>query len=63
MRETCLILDPSGQAGSITRESLFSRRLAVELQETAAGMPREILFFLVWLALMIHRKDSADSAA
>ena len=37
MRETYLILYPSGEAGSIVRESLLSRRMAVELEKSAAG--------------------------
>jgi hypothetical protein len=61
-RETYLITDAAGEAGCIVRESLLSRRMTVALKETASGMPREILLFMVWIALMIHRKDGADSA-
>ena len=63
MRETFLLSDASGEAGSIVRESLLSRRMAVELDEAAAGLPREVVLFMVWIALMIHRRDSADSSA
>jgi hypothetical protein len=62
-RETYLVMDAEVEVGSIVRESLLSRRLTVTLKETAAGMPRETLLFMVWIALMIHRKDSGGSAA
>jgi len=63
LRETFLLTTASGEAGSIVRENLLSRRMTVELKETAAGTSLEILLFLVWIALLIHRNDSAGSAA
>jgi hypothetical protein len=36
--------------------------MSVELKEAADGLPREILLFLLWLALLIHGRDSAGSA-
>ena len=63
LRETFLISGALGAAGSIVRESLLSRRMTVELEEAASGLPREIILFTVWIALLIRRKDSAGSAA
>ncbi len=62
MRETFLISDDSGEAGSMVRKNLLSRRMTVELNETAAAIPREIILFMVWIAVMMHRRDGADSA-
>jgi hypothetical protein len=62
LRETFILSDSSGEAGSIVRENLLSRRMTVELKEAADGLPREILLFLLWLALLIHGRDSAGSA-
>ena len=63
LRETFLLTTASGEAGYIVRESLLSRRMTVELKQEAAGTPREILLLLVWIALLIHRNESAGSAA
>ncbi|MBN1836451.1 MAG: hypothetical protein JW820_11415 [Spirochaetales bacterium] len=59
-RETYLIGNAAGEAGRIVREKLGSRRMTVELGESASHIPREIVFFLVWLAILIHRKDGAE---
>jgi hypothetical protein len=61
-RETYLLTDAKGQAGSIVRERLLSRQMTVELEERASGLPREIVLFLVWIVLLIHGRDSAGSA-
>jgi hypothetical protein len=62
MRETFLLTDASGEVGAISRESLLSRRMTVELSAAAAGTPREVVLFLIWIALMIHRTEAAASA-
>jgi hypothetical protein len=62
LRETFLLSDSAGEAGSIVRENLLSRRMTVDLKPAAASLPLEILLFLAWLALLIHGRDSAGSA-
>ena len=62
LRETFVLSDGSGEIGLIRRESLLSRRMTVELAASAAGMAREIVLFLIWVSLMIHRRDAAASA-
>jgi hypothetical protein len=61
LRETFVLSDPSGEAGSIVRENLLSRRMTVELKQAAPGRPLEILLFLVWIALLIHGRDRTGS--
>ena len=62
-RETFILSDASGEIGLICRESLLSRRMTVEIAAPATGMPREIILFLIWVALMIRRRDVAVSSA
>lgn len=63
MRERFVLMDASGELGEISRESTFSRRMTVILADRAAAMPRELILFLTWIAVMIHKSDSAGSAA
>ncbi len=62
LRAGFVLSDASGEIGLISRESLLSRRMTVELAAPAAGMARELILFLIWVALMIHRRDAAASA-
>jgi len=43
--------------GSIVREKLDSRQMTVELADSASGVPREIMLFMVWVVLLIHGRD------
>ena len=61
-RETYLLTGPGGQAASIVRDNHFSRKLSVERSETTSAFPAEILLFVLWLALLIHRRDDPGSA-
>jgi hypothetical protein len=56
-RETYLVTTPEGLAGSIVREDPLSRTMTVRLEKGIPSLPREIVLFLIGLALMIHRKD------
>ena len=56
-RETYLLTDPSGPIGSVVRESLATRTMTVELEDTAPGTPREIVLFMVWVVLLIHDRE------
>ncbi len=51
------ISDDSGDSGSIGRESPFSRRMRVEY--TTAAPPLEITGFLVWIVLMVRRREAS----
>jgi hypothetical protein len=37
--------------------------MSVEWMGAGADLPREVLLFLIWLALLIHCSDGGDSAA
>jgi len=52
------IADGSGQIGCIRLEKAFSRRMLVELA-TASPPPLEVVEFLVWIVLMVQRRQSA----
>lgn len=54
-----LIFDESGEIGSIRRERLFSRRMIVEIAADAPP-PLEITEFLVWIVLMVQRRQASD---
>jgi hypothetical protein len=56
-----LISDASGEIGSIRRERMLSRRMLVEFT-AAASPPLEITEFLVWIVLMVHRRQSSDAS-
>jgi hypothetical protein len=56
-RETYLLTDDSGSVGSIVREKLDSRRMTVELADSASGTSREIILFMVWVVLLIHGRE------
>ena len=56
-RETYLLTYASVQIGSIVRENLNSRRMTVELAESASATPREILLFMVWVVILIHGRE------
>jgi hypothetical protein len=53
-----LISDGSGGVGSIRLERLFSRRLTVAF--ATAAPPIEIVAFLAWIVLMVHRRQASD---
>jgi len=61
-RETYLLTDSRGGVLCFVREGLLSRQMSLELEERAAGLPREIVLFLVWIVLLIHGRDSPGSA-
>jgi len=56
-RETYLLTDASGPIGSIVRENLNSRRMTVELADSASATPREIILLMVWVVLLIHGRE------
>jgi|WetSurMetagenome_2_1015567.scaffolds.fasta_scaffold868989_1 hypothetical protein len=56
-----LISDGTGEIGSIRRERMMSRRMVVELPN-AAPPPLEIIEFLVWIVLMVQRRQSSESS-
>lgn len=62
MRERFVLMDAAGEIGEISRKSFLSRRMTVMLEDRAAAMPMEVILFLIWIALMIHRADAAASA-
>ncbi|OHD70399.1 MAG: hypothetical protein A2177_15315 [Spirochaetes bacterium RBG_13_68_11] len=53
-----LISDESGEIGSIRLERLFSRRMVVEFTADAPP-PLEITEFLVWIVLMVQRRQAS----
>jgi hypothetical protein len=53
-----LIADESGEIGGIRLEKLFSRRMLVEFA-TESPPPLEIIEFLVWIVLMVQRRQAA----
>jgi len=59
-RGTFTITDEAGEIGSIRREKAFSRRMLVELT-TASPPPLEVAEFLVWIVLMVQRRQTAAS--
>jgi hypothetical protein len=54
-----LMFDESGEIGSIRRERWFSRRMIVEIT-AGAPPPLEVAEFLVWIVLMVQRRQSSD---
>jgi hypothetical protein len=52
-----LIADGSGDIGGIRLEKLFSRRMLVEF--TTEPPPLEIVEFLVWIVLMVQRRQAS----
>jgi hypothetical protein len=56
-----LISDGSGEIGSIRRERMLSRRTIVEFP-AAAPPPLEITEFLVWIVLMVQRRQASESS-
>jgi hypothetical protein len=54
-----LLFDGSGQLGSISPESIFTRRARVDLP---ADLPLPVRVFMIWL-VVIFWKRSSDSAA
>jgi hypothetical protein len=55
------VSDGSGEIGSICRERLFSRRMLVEFP-TASPPPLEITEFLVWIVLLVHRRQASEAS-
>ena len=62
MRETFVISDAAGDVGRIVQESLVSRRLLCEIDAQAGWLSREIALFLIWMALIIRKRDAASPA-
>jgi hypothetical protein len=56
-----LISDGSGETGSIRLQKMFSRRMVVEFPN-AAPPPLEIVEFLVWIVLMVQRRQASESS-
>jgi hypothetical protein len=54
-----IISDDSREIGSIRLERLFSRRMIVEFT-AAPPPPLEITEFLVWIVLMVHRREASS---
>jgi hypothetical protein len=61
LRGVFLICDGSGEIGSIRRERLMSRRMVVEFP-VAAPPPLEITEFLVWIVLMVQRRQASETS-
>ena len=62
LRESYILSDAGEEVGLIARESLVSRQMTIRLDERAAGMPAELILFLTWIAVMIHRSDDGSPA-
>lgn len=62
LRASYLLSDAGGEVGLVVRESLVSRQMTIRLDERAAGMPAELILFLAWIAVMIHRSDDGSPA-
>lgn len=62
LRERFIISDASGDIGSIVQESLVSRRLLCEIDAKAGGLSTEIALFVLWMALIIRKRDAASSS-
>lgn len=56
-----LIFDGTGEIGSIQRQKLFSRRMVVEFPASPPP-PLEITGFLVWIVLMVQRRQASESS-
>ena len=56
-----LISDESGEIGSIRMAKAISRRMLAEFP-AAAPPPLEIVEFLVWIVLMVHRRQASDAS-
>ena len=59
MKDTFILSDDSGERGLIAQERLATRRLVCELDGGQDDLPREILLFLFWLAIIIRRRDAS----
>lgn len=55
-----VITDGTGEIGGIRLEKLFSRRMLVEFA-TGSPPPLEICEFLVWIVLMVQRRQSSEA--
>ena len=55
------IFDGSGEIGGIRFERMLSRRMLVEYT-TASPPPLEITEFLVWIVLMVHRRQASEAS-
>jgi hypothetical protein len=55
------IFDGSGEIGSISRERMMSRRMVVEFS-VSPPPPLEIIEFLVWIVLMVQRRQASESS-
>ena len=56
-----LISDGSGETGSIRLQKLFSRRMVVEFP-AGPPPPLEITEFLVWIVLMVQRRQASGTS-
>jgi hypothetical protein len=56
-----LISDASGEIGSIRMARMMSRRM-LAVFPAAAPPPLEIVEFLVWIVLMVHRRQASDAS-
>mgnify|MGYP001115306857 CR=1 FL=1 len=61
LKSVFLISDGSGEIGSIQRQKLFSRRMVAEFPATPPP-PLEITGFLVWIVLMVQRRQASESS-
>lgn len=55
------IFGESGEIGGIRLERMLSRRMLVEFT-TASPPPLEITEFLVWIVLMVHRRQASEAS-
>jgi hypothetical protein len=53
MKAAFIISSAAGDTGTIMQESLLSRRLLCEMD----AVPTEIVLFLLWMALIIRKRD------
>lgn len=59
LRRTFLLLDGDREVGALSPEGLFTRRATVDLPQ---ALPLPVRVFIVWLAVVLWKRDS-DAAA
>ena len=56
LRRTFVLLDGQREIGSVSRESVLTRRTAVDLPE---HLPLPVRIFIVWLVVIVWKRDAA----
>jgi hypothetical protein len=58
-RRAFILLDESGEVGSISPEGIFTRRATVDLPEE---MPLPVRIFITWLTVILWKRESEGGA-